>query len=118
MGVRNSQKWAAWGVAMLAIGCSSNSTAENFGKGTPLNISGTTFLPTTLEIKKGKEVQIDIANSTNLEHNFTVKDENIASDLATGSKHTFKVKFDKAGTYEYYCRLHRSGGMNGFFVVS
>ena len=103
---------------MLAVGCSSNTAAEDFGKGTPINISGTTFVPSTMDLKKGKEVQIDIANTTNLEHNFTVKDEDIARDLATGSKNTFKVKFDKAGTYEYYCRLHRSGGMNGFFVVS
>ena len=31
---------------------------------------------------------------------------------------TFTMKFDKAGTYEYYCEPHRGTGMIGTIVVS
>lgn len=34
-----------------------------------------------------------------------------------GSGHTYRYRFDVAGTYEYYCAPHRSAGMTGSFTV-
>lgn len=31
---------------------------------------------------------------------------------------TFTMKFDKAGTYEYYCEPHRGAGMQGTLTVT
>jgi plastocyanin len=31
---------------------------------------------------------------------------------------TFSMKFDQAGTYEYYCEPHRGAGMMGVLTVT
>lgn len=43
--------------------------------------------------------------------------EAISTDSQLGGE-GFTMKFDKAGTYEYYCEPHRGAGMMGTIVVS
>ena len=116
--MRVAQIVGGCGLAVALAGCSSSSNSENFGKGTPVNIVGTTFSPNTLTITAGKETQFDIANPGSIEHNFTVEEAKVATDLATGSKNSVKVKIDKPGTYELFCRYHKNGGMIGTITVT
>ena len=48
-----------------------------------------------------------------------VSQEAISMDTQLGEEgETFSMKFDKAGTYEYYCEPHRGAGMMGTLVVT
>jgi len=76
------------------------------------------FIPDTLEIPANVDVQINLSNSGNLPHNFSIKDKDIAVDLAAGDKTSFTLNLP-AGTYDFFCNVpgHESAGMVGKLTV-
>lgn len=73
------------------------------GEGGPIEIKDFKF-PTETKVAVGDSIEWTNADSTF--HTVTFKDKSIKSiqDLDQGEKGT--VKFEKAGTYEYYCEPH------------
>merc|ERR1712187_639413 len=82
---------------------------------------GLVFVPDSVSIKSGESVTFK--NNVGFPHN-VVFDEDAVPEGVDASKlskedylnapgETVEVKFDKVGTYEYYCELHRCPGMKG-----
>ena len=76
------------------------------------------FKPATLEIAANSDVTINLTNSGNLPHNFSIPSENISVDLAAGESTTFKLNLP-AGTYDFDCNVpgHKDAGMVGKLTV-
>merc|ERR1711976_918499 len=86
---------------------------------------GLVFVPDKLTVKSGETVTFK--NNVGFPHNVVFDEDAVPEgvDAAKISKEdylnapgeTVEVKFDKAGTYEYYCEPHRGAGMKGKIVV-
>ena len=76
------------------------------------------FIPDTLEIPANVDVQVNLSNSGNLPHNFSIKDKDISVDLAAGDKTSFTLNLP-AGTYDFFCNVpgHEGAGMVGKLTV-
>merc|ERR1712187_524123 len=83
------------------------------------------FVPDNLTIKTGEVVEF--VNNVGFPHNVVFDEDNVpeGADVellshedylnAPGEKVT--TKFEKAGTYGYYCEPHRGAGMMGKIIV-
>merc|ERR1719224_250723 len=86
---------------------------------------GLVFVPDTLEIKSGDKVTF--TNNAGFPHNIIFDEDNVPDGVSVDSLsredylnapgETYEVKFDKAGTYGYYCEPHRGAGMQGKITV-
>merc|ERR1719194_337977 len=86
---------------------------------------GLVFVPDSIEIKSGDK--ITFTNNAGFPHNIVFDEDNVPEGVSTDSLsredylnapgETYEVKFDKAGTYGYYCEPHRGAGMQGKIVV-
>merc|ERR1719420_365634 len=86
---------------------------------------GLVFVPDTVTIKSGETVQW--TNNAGFPHNVVFDEDAVPegvdadalskSDLLNAPGETYSVKFDKAGTYGYYCQPHQGAGMKGKVVV-
>lgn len=73
------------------------------------------FDPTELTIAQGESVEI--ANEGKTLHNFTVDGEGITSgNVQSGQSATANTSSLEAGTYDFYCSLHRAA-MQGTLEV-
>jgi len=87
---------------------------------------GLQFVPSKTSICKGDSVTW--TNNKGGPHNVVfdedaipsgVSQEAISMDDQLGEEgETFTMKFEVAGTYEYYCEPHRGAGMNGVLTVA
>jgi plastocyanin len=100
--------------APSAGGSASASAGGNAVKATAEN----KFDPATIEVKVGDEVTwtADGVHSVNGGSTGTQDPASPIKGSEIGFK-TYKVKFDKAGTYPYFCLPHFSLGMKGEVVV-
>ena len=74
------------------------------------------FVPATFSVKGGSSITLE-NNTTSIPHNFTVKGQGI--DVTQTPGQSRKVKIDlKPGTYQFFCKFHRSRGMVGTVVVT
>merc|ERR1719158_319533 len=83
------------------------------------------FVPDALTIKTGEVVEF--VNNVGFPHNVVFDEDNVPEGIdvellshedylnAPGEK--VSTKFEKAGTYGYYCEPHRGAGMMGKIVV-
>jgi len=86
---------------------------------------GLVFVPDTLNIKAGETV--DFKNNVGFPHNVVFDEDAVPDGVDAGALskeellnapgETFSMKFDKAGTYGYYCEPHQGAGMKGKIVV-
>jgi len=86
---------------------------------------GLVFVPDSVTIKSGESVTF--TNNAGFPHNIVFDEDNVPDGVAADSLsredylnapgETYSVKFDKAGTYGYYCEPHRGAGMQGKIVV-
>merc|ERR1712178_187069 len=86
---------------------------------------GLVFVPDSVSIKSGESVQF--SNNAGFPHNIIFDEDNVPDGVSADSLsredylnapgETYSVKFDKAGTYGYYCEPHRGAGMQGKIVV-
>jgi plastocyanin len=71
------------------------------------------FEPTVLKGTPGQTLKLDLENSGNLQHNFSIEAQTISQDVAPQEKQEVTVTFPQSGIVEFFCRFHRSSGMIG-----
>jgi len=86
---------------------------------------GLVFVPDTATIKAGETVTFK--NNVGFPHNVVFDEDAVPDGVDAGALskeellnapgETFSMKFDKAGTYGYYCEPHQGAGMKGTIVV-
>eukprot|EP00746_Dinoflagellata_sp_MGD_P156351 gnl/MRDRNA2_/MRDRNA2_85783_c0_seq2.p1 gnl/MRDRNA2_/MRDRNA2_85783_c0~~gnl/MRDRNA2_/MRDRNA2_85783_c0_seq2.p1 ORF type:complete len:182 (+),score=29.16 gnl/MRDRNA2_/MRDRNA2_85783_c0_seq2:83-628(+) len=86
---------------------------------------GLVFVPDSVTIKSGETVQW--SNNAGFPHNIVFDEDNVPDGVSAESLsredylnapgETYELKFDKAGTYAYYCEPHRGAGMQGKIIV-
>lgn len=86
---------------------------------------GLVFQPDSLTVKAGESVLFK--NNAGFPHNVVFDEDNVPDgvnaealskeDYLNAPGETHEVKFDKAGTYGYYCEPHRGAGMTGKIIV-
>lgn len=113
-------------VAMLALGAcagggegappGSGAGEEDAGPvGAEIEATNFAFDPTELTIAQGESVEITNAGKTL--HNFTVDGEDVTSgNVPSGQSATANTSSLEAGSYEFYCSLHRAA-MQGTLEV-
>jgi len=78
------------------------------------------FNPTTITVKKGDEVTINLTSKQGM-HDWVVDEFEGARTkvLSAGGTDSITFTADKAGTYEFYCSIgnHRQMGMVGKLIV-
>jgi nitrite reductase (NO-forming) len=76
------------------------------------------FKPDSFEIAANTDVTINLTNSGNLPHNFSIPSEEISVDLAAGESSTFVLNLPP-GTYDFDCNVpgHKDAGMVGKLTV-
>lgn len=137
---------AALALVMLACGGSSGGPAagdsradfdEEFGppdSSTSLDLRDIAFSVDTLTARSGTVLAIDLENTGQLEHDFTI-DELAAGVSFAGSNHSrdsavyvllgrresarLFLRLDQPGEFVFYCSVpgHRSAGMEGVLIV-
>jgi len=83
------------------------------------------FVPDSITIKAGESVKF--VNNVGFPHNIVFDEDEVPDgadaealskeDYLNAPAETVNIKFDKAGTYGYYCEPHRGAGMKGKIVV-
>ena len=86
---------------------------------------GLVFVPDSLTVKSGEAVTF--TNNAGFPHNIVFDEDEVPDGVNAGALpkedylnapgETYTVKFDKAGTYGYYCEPHRGAGMKGKITV-
>merc|ERR1712096_444020 len=84
------------------------------------------FVPDKLTVKSGETV--DFVNNVGFPHNVVFDEDNVPEgvnaeslsheDYLNAPGETVSTKFEKPGTYAYYCEPHRGAGMAGVIVVT
>ncbi len=104
------------GLLAGSISISAPSAAQASATNT-VTITNFQFSPKSLTIKAGSEVTWEVKEGT---HNITADKGTFESQtLSAGQK--FNYKFEKPGTYRYYCSFHGSKGgheMAGTVIVT
>jgi len=105
---------AATASLALLAGCSaapaSTAAAPAAGAASAVDVSGFKFAPATLEVAKGTKVTW--TNKDTTKHTVTsgkdgTKDSKFDGPLAEAPG-TFSFTFAEAGTYAYFCSIHKS----------
>lgn len=133
---------AAAALTVGLAGCSSNSTPQASGaaptpvagavndQGTkdltgaaaPITVDMTaadnSFAPTFLKTSAGATVKVSIRNVGARNHSFTVDDQHIDQTLQPGQQAQVTVAMPASGALTFYCRFHRSSGMQGAFLTT
>merc|ERR1711972_307859 len=86
---------------------------------------GLVFVPDSVTIKAGESVTFK--NNAGFPHNVVFDEDAVPEgvnaealsreDYLNAPGETYSVKFEKAGTYGYYCEPHQGAGMKGKIVV-
>jgi plastocyanin len=110
----------------MMMGCPvARTTAANAVVKLGSDSGGLVFVPDTVTVKSGEAVTF--TNNAGFPHNIVFDEDNVPDgvnaeslsreDYLNAPGETYEVKFDKAGTYGYYCEPHRGAGMQGKIVV-
>jgi plastocyanin len=122
------------GVAgLLAAGCSSGSgesgaasattaaasatTAGGGGEDIKLTAENTRWNTTSLQLKSGAKVTVEVTNNDNFEHNFTFTQASANQDIEGGEDATLTFTAPAAGSYKFFCKYHQSA-MTGTVTVA
>jgi len=76
------------------------------------------FQPDSLSAQSGKAVTVNVVNNGTTSHTFTITELNVDKTLSPGEAATVTFTPSKTGTFAYFCRFHRSRGMEGKLQVS
>ncbi|MEX2254676.1 MAG: cupredoxin domain-containing protein [Acidimicrobiia bacterium] len=83
---------------------------------TELEADSFSFDKTFLKGKAGSTVNVTIKNVSDVNHTFTIDDQDIDEELEPGKSATVEVKIPANGTIaNFSCRFHVSSGMQGAF---
>merc|ERR1719498_1315109 len=86
---------------------------------------GLVFVPDSVTIKAGESV--NFVNNAGFPHNVVFDEDAVPDgvdadslsreDYLNAPGEEYSVKFEKAGTYGYYCQPHQGAGMKGTIIV-
>jgi plastocyanin len=107
--------------AVLAIsGCGSDDESPSGGgasggssQATTVALEDNAFAPATISGEPGSKVTLELENTGQAEHTFTLDSQKVDEELESGAKETVEVTIPKSGSVEFYCRYHKAGGMVG-----
>jgi plastocyanin len=74
------------------------------------------FNPTFIKGPAGAKVKLDLKNEGKATHTFTI-DGGVDQEVAAGGNAHIEVTLPASGSLTFYCRFHRSGGMQGALVT-
>jgi len=69
--------------------------------------------PTFIQGKPGQKVTVELKNEGSTNHTFTIDSENVDKELSPGKKAKVEVTIPDHGATNFYCRFHKSSGMQG-----
>ena len=73
--------------------------------------------PTFVKGAPGQTVTVELENEGDADHTFTIDSLSIDETLSPGDTKDVEVKLPDTGVLAYYCRFHKSQGMQGAFYV-
>jgi plastocyanin len=71
------------------------------------------FAPTFLQGTPGQKVKLQLTNDSAGPHNFSVEAQKVNQDVASKAKASVEVTIPQTGGLLFFCKLHKSSGMNG-----
>jgi plastocyanin len=95
-----------------------NVTSTKTAAGGTVSIAQTDFAfnPTFIKVPSGvTSVTVSLQNNGTQEHTFTVPSQSVDQVLNPGQSATVTVTIPKKGAVAFYCRFHKSLGMQGAF---
>jgi plastocyanin len=75
------------------------------------------FAPSVLRGTPGQSITIDLDNTGAQEHNFSLEDQDVDTDVEPGGTATVTVTFPQSGTLGFDCEYHQAQGMTGSLEV-
>jgi plastocyanin len=135
-------------VCFAAVGCAKksddaapgSSTAPSGSASAPVALSGTVndhgskdisgkdefeleqddfyFGPTYIKATGGKAVKVELHNEGSAPHTFTIDALHVDQTLQPGKDATVMVTIPASGAVAFYCKFHKSQGMQGAFYVN
>jgi plastocyanin len=90
-------------VTLVAGAMRASSSASDDGQKTSVKIDNFTFNPATVTIKAGSTVHW--TNGDDIPHTVASTDKLFKSKVMDTNEE-YEYKFDKPGTYDYFCSLH------------
>ncbi|MDX6543326.1 MAG: hypothetical protein QOK32_929 [Gaiellaceae bacterium] len=97
----------------LAACGGTTSTGSSGSGGTKLQLSDDSFEPSTVSGEPGKKLTLQLENTGNKEHNFTIDDQSVDQDVEAGESASVTVTVPQSGTVAFYCKYHKAAGMTG-----
>jgi plastocyanin len=73
------------------------------------------FEPTFVRTSPGATVSVELTNEGTVEHSFSVDTPAIEEIFRPGDTRTVEIKLPESGMVSFYCKFHRSQGMQGAF---
>jgi plastocyanin len=73
--------------------------------------------PGTINIEKGKEVELRLYGVNGMEHPFYIEGTDVKGTVKKGEETVVNVKFDEEGTYRLVCETHHSIENHGPMVA-
>ncbi len=80
------------------------------------------FSPSTLKVRAGQPIRLELQNTDVLRHQFAVDNSDVEALLASGISQRLDFVISKPGTYIFACNIneegsHRAAGMVGTLIV-
>src|SRR5262249_13856700 len=76
------------------------------------------FKPTIMKVAPGQKIEVELENEGQATHTFTSTQLGVDKEVEPGKKATVEVTMPMSGNAVFFCRFHRSSGMQGAFVVN
>ena len=77
------------------------------------------FSPTTLTGTPGQEIQLELKNVSQVEHEFKIAEPGLSMNqpIAVGGDQYVTVNIPESGSVVYYCEYHQNQGMRGVLTA-
>jgi plastocyanin len=99
-------------------GATKTTSSSASGSEVKVNMVDNAFEPKTISGKAGSTVKVELKNSGQAEHNFSVDSQKVNKDIEAGEDATVSVKIPASGSVEFYCEYHKGLGMTGTLKAS
>ena len=98
-------------------GALNNEGEVDIGDDTTVDIDAVdnAFGPTFVKAGSGAEVQVTIDNAGQTTHTFTIDDQDVDVEVASGDTAEATVTLPDGEALRFYCTIHESQGMQGAF---
>jgi plastocyanin len=95
-----------------------NKTVTGKTASVSIDLQNFSFKPTYIQIDPGAKITVNLKNTGAAPHTFTVEGTDVNTELQPGKSGTATVTAPKTGVVAFSCNFHKSGGMQGAFVVA